>query len=72
MPAHEWVRLAGPFAGVGLFLLIAARLEGWAGLILGMVAFFAASVASERYWRRRASPEDVRRDLEERTHNPPS
>lgn len=72
MTAHGWVRLAGPVIGMGLFLGITASVGGMAGLGGGMAAFIIASALGERYWRSKASPEDLRRDLEDRAHNPPS
>ncbi len=69
---HGWVRLAGPVIGMGLFLLATSQLGGLKGLGLGLAAFIIVSALSERYWRGRASPDDIRRDLEDRAHNPPS
>jgi hypothetical protein len=39
------------------------------GFILGVAVFFGCSAASDWIWRRNATPEEIRQDLESRTRN---
>jgi hypothetical protein len=69
---RQWVRMIGPFlAAAGAVATTFALGGGWGGMAVGAATFLAISVVSERVWRAGASPEEIRRDLEDRLRNPP-
>lgn len=50
---------------------VLAWIGGRAGLITALVALLAATTLAKQIWRRNATPEEIRRDLENRLRNPP-
>lgn len=69
MKPHDMVRLAGPLAGVAGALLVFAVLGGVAGLAVAAAIFLICCAISESWWRRRASREEIRQDLERRVRD---
>ena len=57
------------FAAVAVFLWL--RLGGWASWVALIVIFAIGSTLAEWAFRRLATPEAIRDDLEDRVRNPP-
>ncbi len=66
------LRTLGPLIGAAAAVAAFGALGGLWGMIAGAGVFLAFSTLSEFYWRRGATREDIRRDLEDRVRNPPS
>ena len=61
-------QLTAPVAAVAVFVWIG----GAAGLATGGIAFLVIAILSDRWWRKHASAQALRRDLEDRVRNPPA
>ena len=66
------VRLAAALAGVVVFLALFAAIGGAGGLLAGFAGAGATWWLGERIWRRVATAEERRADLEDRVRNPPA
>lgn len=66
------VRGVAAFAGVAIFLALSVTIGGADGLLAGFAGAGATWWLGERYWRRMATAEQRRADLEDRVRNPPS
>jgi high-affinity Fe2+/Pb2+ permease len=66
-----WSRIAGPVVGLALFFLLFRFGGGYRGLILGLIAFLAASWFGEHLWWKQADAEERRLEIEDRVRNPP-
>ena len=69
MKTSLWIRAVGPIVGAAGFVLAASLVPGLWGYAVGAAVFFACSLIADRIWRRRASPEEIRQDLEDRVRN---
>jgi len=66
------VRIAGPLIGVaGAVAIVAGVGANW-GFLAGAAFFVAVTTITERFWRRRATADEIRTDLEDRVRNPPA
>jgi len=65
-------RIAGPIIGAVAATRVFGKVGGGWGLVAGPATIIAVSSASESYWRKRASDEEIRKDLEDRARNPPA
>ena len=63
------IRLAGVIAGAVFGLLTMVTISGLWGFIVGGIVFFGCAAVSDRIWRRKASPEEIRQDLESRARD---
>jgi hypothetical protein len=68
----SFVRLLGFLIQAAIALLLFMSRPGWLAVLLGVIAIIAVGIISERLYRRLASPEEQRQDLEDRVRNPPS
>jgi hypothetical protein len=69
MKARNVVRLAGPIVGAAGFVVAVEVLRGLWGFSFGFAVFFACAWIADRVWRRSATPEEVREDLEARSRD---
>jgi hypothetical protein len=67
--SRNWIRLAGPCLGAVCGLATMVMVNGPWGFILGGAVFLGCAVVSDRIWRRRATREEIRQDLEDRVRN---
>ena len=67
--SRNLVRLAGVIFGVVFGFAAMAIVNGLWVFIVGGVVFFGCSAASDWIWRRKATPEEIRQDLESRTRD---
>ena len=72
MSKPDLVRLASAVTGVASFLALFALIGGAGGLLAGLAGAVAIWWLGERIWRRMATAEERRSDLEDRVQNPPS
>jgi uncharacterized membrane protein (DUF4010 family) len=73
MSRASLVRLAVGFGGVLVGLLIARNVPNpWIGIPAIIVVFLVSGLLAERAYRRLASQEEQRLDLEDRVRNPPA
>jgi len=63
------VRLAGPILGAVGGVAVTAIVSGVWGLVAGGVVFLGCAAASDWIWRRKASHEEIRQDIEKRVRN---
>ena len=63
------VRLAGPRLGAVCGVATMMMVNGWGGMILGGAVFLGCAAASDWIWRRKATREEIRQDLEDRVRN---
>jgi hypothetical protein len=63
------IRLAGVIIGVVFGLAAIFTVNGLWGFIVGGVVFFGCAAASDWIWRRNATPEKIRQDLENRARD---
>jgi hypothetical protein len=63
------VRLAGPCLGAGCGVATMVMVNGLWGLTLGGAVFFGCAAVSDWIWRRKATREEIRQDLEDRVRN---
>jgi membrane protein implicated in regulation of membrane protease activity len=63
------IRLAGVIFGVVFGLAAMVTVNGLWGFIVGFVVFFGCAAASDWIWRRNATPEEIRQDLENRARD---
>jgi len=71
--SRNLVRLAGPILGAVCGVAVMALVNGswdfpW-GLIAGGVVFLGCAAGSDWIWRRKATGQEIRQDLEDRTRN---
>lgn len=66
------LRLVAALAGVVIFLALFAAIGGMGGLLGGFAGAGAIWWLGERLWRRKATAEELRADLEDRVRNPPN
>jgi hypothetical protein len=69
MKIGDTIRIAGPVIGALGFVGAVQLVEGLWGYAVGGVIFLACASTSDRIWRRGASREEIRRDLEDRAHD---
>ena len=67
--SRNLIRLAGVIFGVVFGFAAMAIVNGLRGFIVGVVVFLGCSAASDWIWRRNATPEEIRQDLESRTRD---
>lgn len=60
--AYWGLMIAAPFGS----MTVIAAVGDWAGVAAGFGVFIAATRLAKEIWRRNATPEDIRRDLEDR------
>jgi hypothetical protein len=73
MTRAHWLRLGVGFGGgVVAVALVFATHHPLLGVALVIPVFLLTSLIAERLFRRYASKDEVRRDLEDRVRNPPS
>ena len=63
------IRLAGTIAGAALSVVAVFAVGGLWGYLAGAVVFFACATIADRIWRRSATSEEIRRDLEDRARD---
>jgi hypothetical protein len=63
------VRLAGPCLGAVCGVATMIMVSGWWGMILGGAVFLGFAAVSDWIWRRKATREEIRQDLEDRVRN---
>jgi hypothetical protein len=63
------IRLAGVLLGVIVGLAAMVSINGLWGFVVGAILFFGCSIVSDRIWRRQASLEEIRQDLENRARD---
>jgi F0F1-type ATP synthase assembly protein I len=63
------VRVAGVVLGAVLGVTALMAINGPWGLVAGGAVFFGCAVASDRIWRRKATPEELRQELEDRARD---
>jgi hypothetical protein len=69
----QLVRFAIALAGAGLGLIALFVLwPGWTAWAAAAVIVLGGFILAERVFRRLATPEQIREDLEDRVRNPPS
>lgn len=64
-----WLRVLGPVFGVAGFFAAFLLIPGLWGYAVGFAVFFGCSAICDWIWRRNASHEEIRRDLEDRARN---
>jgi hypothetical protein len=70
MLAHGF-RIAVGLLAAGLAVLAFLTLTGWARWVVPFVIFVVVGAIAEGLFRKLATPETVRADLEDRVRNPP-
>jgi hypothetical protein len=65
----HFVRFAGPIIGAACGVTAFVTVNGLWGYVAGGVVFFGCAAISEWIWRRKATPEDIRQDLESRARD---
>jgi hypothetical protein len=63
------VRLAGPLLGAVCGVAVISIVNDSWGLVAGGVVFLGCAAGSDWIWRRKATGEQIRQDLEDRTRN---
>ena len=63
------VRLAGPLLGAVCGVAVISIVNDSWGLVAGGIVFFGCAAASDWIWRRKATREEIRQDIEERVRN---
>ena len=71
MRLNSMVPLIGALVGIAGFFAAWFLIGGIAGMITGFGVFFACAAVSRQIWQRAASPEEIRRDLEDRVRSLP-
>jgi hypothetical protein len=71
MTIASLVRLAGFLIPALIAMVILERSRSWWLFVLAMIAVLAVGALVERLYQRLATPEEKRRDLEDRVRNPP-
>ena len=66
------LRLGFAAAAVAAALAIMFTWPTWPGLIAGAIAFVTATALGDMIFRRLATPEQIRAELEDRVRNPPA
>jgi hypothetical protein len=69
MRARDIIRVAGPIIGAVGAVFASHRIGGAWGLVVGFVIFFLTSWIADCVWRRGASVEEIRKDLEARARD---
>ena len=69
MQMRSSIRVAGAIIGAIGFVVATALVQRVWGYAIGAAVFFGCVLISERLWRRGASPEEIRRDLEDRARD---
>jgi uncharacterized protein (DUF697 family) len=69
MKMRDVIRVAGPVIGSLGFVVAASVVGGVWGYGVGGVVFFGCAWSSDLIWRRDASRDEIRRDLEDRARN---
>ena len=69
MKPRDVIRVAGPLVGAAGFVAAVSLFGGWWGLGAGGVIFLACTSIADLIWRRGASREEIRRDLEDRARD---
>jgi hypothetical protein len=69
MRTRLWIRVLGPVIGAVGFVLAVDLIAGLWGYAVGTVFFFGCSLIADWIWRRGASHDEVRQDLEDRVRN---
>ena len=63
------IRLLGAIFGAVFGVAAMILVTGLWGIVLGGLVFLGCAATSDWIWRRGASPEEIRQDLEDRTRN---
>ena len=63
------VRLLGAIFGAVFGVAAMIIVAGLWGIVFGGLVFFGCTATSDWIWRRGASPEEIKQDLEDRTRN---
>ena len=71
MRPRDMIPLMGALVGIAGFFAAMLVVGGIAGMVTGFCAFFACAAVSWKIWQRGASPEEIRRELEDRVRSPP-
>jgi hypothetical protein len=69
MKLRSVIRIAGPIIGAVGFVITVQLVRGLWGYAIGFVVFIACAWISDRMWRRSATPEEIRADLEARARD---
>ena len=69
MKPRDVVWIAGPLIGAACFVIAVTTLRGPWGFVSGFAAFFVCAMIADRVWRRRATHEEIRADLEARARD---
>ncbi len=71
MRPRDTIPLIGALVGIAGFFAAMFLIGGIAGMITGFCVFLACAAVSRQIWQRGASPEQIRRDLEDRVRSLP-
>ena len=63
------IRLSGAILGAIGGVAAMMAVDGAWGLVAGGIVFFGCAAASDWIWRRKATREEIRQDIEERVRN---
>ena len=63
------IPLIGALIGIAGFFAAMFLVGGIAGMMTGFCVFLACATVSWQIWQRGASPEEIRRELEDRVRN---
>ena len=63
------IRLAGALVGAAAGVAAAFGIDGAWGFLAGGVVFLGCTALSDWIWRRKATPEETRKDLEDRARD---